>query len=162
MPRLVAEDYLQSFRFRVVEIDGGAGALESPVAGFNNVTTPEITVESAEHRTGNETWTKKQPGVPTVESATLTRGILIGDSTMYDWVVNKLFDKLPFRTDLQINQYNQEKPGVNPDDEPSRTITLREAFPTRVKLMGDLDATSSDINIQEIEVAVEEVVLSKA
>ena len=160
--RSVQEDYIQGFRFRVFEVEGGAGVFggENPVAGFNNVTTPNITVEVAEHRTGNEIWTKKFPGVPTVEDATMTRGILLGDTTFYDWVIEKYLNRQPYRTDIEIRVYNQQAPGVNPDDPYSRRIILKNAIPNSVKLVGDLDATSSDVNVQEIGVACEEVVLS--
>lgn len=161
MSRTPAEDYLQSFRFRVFEVEGGPGVFggESPIAGFNNVTTPNITIESSEHRTGNEVWTKKHPGVPTVEDCTMTRGILLGDTTFYDWVMAKLFGRQPYRTDLEIRVYDQTSPGTSPDDAHARRIVMKNCFPTSVKLIGDLDATSSDVNVQEITCAVEEVEL---
>jgi len=61
MARSVAEDQLQSFRFRVFEVEGGAGIFdgEAPVAGFNTITTPNLTIEVTEHRTGNQKHTKK-------------------------------------------------------------------------------------------------------
>lgn len=159
--RTPAEDYLQSFRFRIFEVEGNADvfAEESPVAGFNNITTPNITIESAEHRTGNEVWTKKHAGVPTVEDCTMTRGILLGDTTFYDWVIAKIFGRAPYRTDLEIRVYSQTAPGVQPDDAFARRMVLKNCFPTSVKLIGDLDATSSDVNVQEITCAVEEVEL---
>ena len=157
--RTPAEDYIQGFRFRVFEIEGNIGVFgdESPVAGFNNVTIPSITIETAEHRTGNEIWTKKQPGIPTVESATMTRGILLGDTVFYDWVIEKYFGRQPFRTDLEIRVYNQQAPGVSPDDQHAKSITFKNSIPSSVKLLGDLDATSSDISVQEIGVECEEL-----
>ena len=96
-PRSVAEDQIQSFRFRVFEVEGGAGvfAEEVPVAGFNTVTTPNLTIEQAEHRTGAEKYTRKFPGVPTWEDCTMTRGILYQDTTFYNWAINKY---TPFMT----------------------------------------------------------------
>ena len=66
----------------------------------------------------------------------------------------------PYRDDIDIKQYAQDAPGEDANDTPARQITCLECFPTRVKLIGDLDATASDINIQEIECAVEEVALT--
>jgi len=156
MPRSVQEDYLQNFRFRVFEVAGGADVFknEEPVAGFNNITMPGVTLEVGEHRTGKDQWTKKQPGVPTVEDCTMTRGVLLGDTTFYDWM-KKYFERKPFRTDLQVRQYNQEGNGFDPNDKFAREMTLRNCFPTSIKLMGDLDATASDVNIQEITCSVE-------
>jgi phage tail-like protein len=161
MSRTVAEDLLQSFRFRVFEIAGEASVFENedPVAGFNTVTTPNITIETAEHRTGSEVFTKKYPGVPTVEDMTMTRGIALGDTTFYDWVMEKYLKRSPFRTDLQVRLYNQEKDGTVIDDQHARQLTCSECIPQSVKLMGDLDASSSDVNLQEVTVALEEIEL---
>lgn len=161
-PRSVAEDQIQSFRFRVFEVEGGAGAFaeEVPVAGFNTVTTPNLTIEQAEHRTGAEKYTRKFPGVPTWEDCTMTRGILYQDTTFYDWAINKYLGKTPFRTDLEVRVYNQEGDGwTSEDDDFIRKIIMRNCFPNSVKILGDLDASASDVNVQEITVAVEEVEL---
>lgn len=162
MPRSVIEDQIQSFRFRVFEGADGAGvfAAEEPVAGFNTITTPNLTFETAEHRTGTEKYTRKFLGVPTWEDCTMTRGILMGDTTFYDWAINKYLDKTPFRTDLSIRVYNQAQDGwTSADDQHIRAITMRNCIPTSVKLLGDLDASASDVNVQEITTAVEEVEL---
>lgn len=158
MPRSVAEDQIQSFRFRVFELEGGAGVFagESPVAGFNTVTTPNLTFETAEHRTGNEKYTRKFLGPPTWEDCTMTRGILMGDTTFYDWAINKYLNKSPFRTDLEVRVYNQEGDGTSEDDQHIRKITMRNCLPSSVKIMGDLDASASDVNVQEITTALEE------
>ncbi len=158
MPRAQSDDLLQSFRFRV---QGTEGFLDE-VAGFNNVTTPEISIEAAEYREGQRKYTIKQPGVPTVEAATLQRGIARTETAFYDWLSTELLGGNPYREDLLVNVYTQETTGENAADEAQRQIVCKEAFPTRVKIIGDLDATSSDINIQEIECACEEVVLGKA
>jgi len=157
MPRLPSKDYLQNFRFRVVEGDGALGILPNPVAGFSSVTVPELTVEMTEYRVGNEVWSKKLRGIATVEVSTMIRGIAIGDTVFHDWVMNKVFGRAPYRTTLNINQYNQISDGTHNDDVPSRTVIMENAFPTRVKLMGDLDATASDVSLQEVEVNLERV-----
>ena len=163
-PRSVAEDQIQSFRFRVFEGADGAGVFagEEPVAGFNNITTPNLTFETAEHRTGIEKYTRKFLGIPTWEDCTMTRGVLVGDTTFYDWAINKYLNKSPFRTDLSIRVYNQEGDGwSSSDDAAVRGITMRNCIPTSVKILGDLDASASDVNIQEITCATEEVELEE-
>lgn len=162
-PRSVAEDQIQSFRFRVFEVEGGAGVFadESPIAGFNNITTPNLTFAPAEHRTGQEKYTKKFLGPPTWEDSTMTRGILKGDTTFYDWAINKYLNKQPFRTDLEVRVYDQEGDGTDPDDEWVRGFIMRECLPGSVKIVGDLDASSSDVNVQEISVILEECELTE-
>jgi phage tail-like protein len=158
MARTTAEDQIQSFRFRVFEDASGPGifADENPIAGFTTVTTPEITSEMATHRTGSEKTTKKFLGSVEYGDGTMTRGILLGDSTFYNWI-ERYRNKQPFRTDLEIRVYNQEGDGTSPDDQHVKSQTWRECIPTSVKPLGDLDAASADVNLQEITVAVEEV-----
>jgi len=157
MARTQAQDLIQSFRFQVADSDS---FLDS-TAGFNNVTTPEVSLEVAEYREGNRKYTLKQPGVPTVESCTLQRGIAKAETNFYDWLVTDLLGGAKYRTDLLIKVFDQVKTGEVVTDDPTRELTVYEAFPNRVKIIGDLDATSSDINIQEIECACEEVALTK-
>lgn len=159
MPRTTAEDQLQSFRFRLFELAGGAGAFaaEDPIAGFTTITTPEVTVEVGEYRTGDKTYARKIPGVVSIGDSVMTRGILIGDTTIFDWVIAKYIGKTPFRTDLEVRVYNQEGNGTLVDDIHVRTEIYREAIPTTVKPLGDLDAGASDINMQELTVSLEEI-----
>jgi phage tail-like protein len=158
--RTVAEDEMQSFRFRVFEGANEAPNIfvnESPIAGFKTVTTPEITVEASEHRTGSEKFTKKFPGPPTYGEGTMTRGILRGETTIFDWLL-KYLNGQPFRTTLEIKVYDQEMWGEAAADQVAIfTQTWKECFPTSVKSLGDLDSTAADVNVQEITVAVEEV-----
>jgi len=161
--RSVAQDEIQSFRFRVFEIDGGAGVFdnENPVAGFNTVTTPNLTFETAEHRTGSRKYARKFLGPPTWEAGTMTRGILRGDTTFYDWAIDKYLGRKPFRTDLEIRVYDQEEDGSDvANDEAVRSEIWRQCIPSSVKPMGDLDASATDVNMQEITVEVEEVELT--
>jgi phage tail-like protein len=158
--RTVAQDELQSFRFRVFEGSGeipNIFASEDPIAGFKSVTTPEVTIEASEHRTGSEKFTKKFPGPPTYGEGSLTRGILRGETTIYDWVL-KYLNGAPFRTTLEIKLYDQTSWGEGPGKETEIfTQTWKQCFPTSAKVLGDLDSTASDVNVQEITVAVEEL-----
>jgi phage tail-like protein len=156
MARPQADDLLQSFRFRVMETKD-TNFLES-VAGFNNVTTPEVSDEVAEYREGNKVYTLKFPGIPSVENITMTKGIAQKDGAFWDWALAAI-NKMKYRADLIINVYSQELPGVDPADSPSRQIVCKNCFPTRVKPVGDLDATSSDVNMQELEAVMEEMSL---
>lgn len=156
MSRLPVDDLLQSFRFRVFAADDG---FLDANAGFNNVATPELSVEMAEYREGNRKYTLKQPGTPSVENVTLQRGIALTESIFGAWFLARLLGGQPYRTDLLIAVYDQtQTQGINVDDTPARQINCKETFPLRWKPIADLDATSSDINIQELECVCEEVV----
>jgi phage tail-like protein len=158
MARTTAEDQLQSFRFRLFEVDGGPGifADETPIAGFTTITMPEETSEVATYRTGDRTHTRKLLGPVEVGEATLSRGILIGDNTIFNWI-RAYQNKRPFRTDLEVRMYNQEGDGTSPDDVHIASQTWKECVPTSVKAKGDLDANAADVNMQELTVAIEEV-----
>jgi phage tail-like protein len=157
MARTTAEDQIQSFRFRVFEVEGGPGifADENPVAGFTTITTPEATAEMATHRTGSEKTTRKFLGPVEYGDVTMSRGILLGDSTFYNWL-ERYRNKQPFRTDLEVRVYNQEGDGTSPDDQHVKSQTWKECIPTTVKGLGDLDSASADVNVQEVTVAIEE------
>jgi hypothetical protein len=70
-----------------------------------------------------------------------------------------------YRADIEIYHYNRSVlqkavPNWAGGTEPTggyggRKYTLHEAFPIRCKIAGDLDASSSDISVQEIDVAFE-------
>ena len=156
MTRAQSDDLLQSFRYRVLET-ADSSFLE-PAAGFNSVTTPEINQEVAEYREGNRTWTMKFPGVPTVENVTLSQGVAQSSSNFWDWALSAL-NGLAYRADLLINVYSQQNPGINIEDPPAHQIMCKNTLATRVKPLGDLDATSSDVNLREIEGAMEEMAL---
>jgi phage tail-like protein len=164
MPRTTAEDQLQSFRFRVFEVDGGPGVFgdEVPVAGFATITMPEITSEIATYRTGADKHTKKLLGPVEYGEATFTRGLLIGGNTMFNWIQEFYLNKQPFRTDLEVRVYNQEGDGTSPDDQHVKSVVLRECIPTSVKPMGDLDANAADVNMEELTIAVEEMEVGNA
>lgn len=160
MPRPVSDDLLQSFRYRVMEVDGDGklGHLEGK-AGFNSVTTPEVSQDVAEYREGNVVYTKKFPGVPTVENITLSKGVAQKDSSFWDWGLAALSGRA-FRSDLVINSYAPDENGTLDTHTPARQLLCKNVFPVRVKPMGDLDATSSDVNLQEIDGAMEELALT--
>jgi len=151
-----ADDALQSFRYQVMETDD-TSYLET-TAGFNSVTTPEISNEVAEYREGNRIYTMKFSGVPSVENVTLSKGLTRGQSNFWDWALAALNGK-SYRAELLINVYAQEQLPVGPDTKPANQILCKNAFPTRVKPIGDLEATSSDVNLQELECACEELAL---
>jgi hypothetical protein len=77
-----------------------------------------------------------------------------------------------YRNDLQIKHFHREDALTREDpgaggasagsnltqinlDYPSRIYHVQQAFPTRHKVAGDLDATGSEISIMELDLAYE-------
>jgi len=175
MARTSASDPLHNFRFhaRATAIGGigndplqpgGApssdGATETAEAGFQAVTTPEYTVETAEYREGLFTYTHKYPGIPTTNEITMSRGAARLDTAFFTWVTAAI-EGGEYRADVTIfhalrggrqEPFNAEK---NFTAANSKRYILRQAWPMRVKIAGDLDSSTSDISLAEIDVAYE-------
>jgi len=152
MARSIALDYYQAFRFGASFTWNGTAYVQEGT-GFNNITIPETSQEAAEYREGKDTWTKKQPGPPTVSEVTLQRGVTKAFTGFWDWIIGSIRGA-EYRVDLIIHHYHRE------DDiqgAASFRVELGQAFPSRVKPTGDLDATSSEISLAELELTCEEM-----
>ena len=171
MARSITTDFYQSFRFAVSIGTPGSNYITTANAGFNNVTTPELSMESAEYREGTYIWTRKQAGVPTVSDATFQQGISsLGEggngAPFMAWALAAI-NGAEYRTDITIYSihradmaavrgvYDTSGKIVMDQLSPSRGLTLHEAYPIRVKPQADFDATSSEISIREMDVACE-------
>lgn len=137
-------------------------------AGFSTCSVPEATVEPSEYREGGYVYTRKQPGNPSMNDIDMARGVTRGDSTFWKWLRVVIEGSGEYRADLTIMHYhrdtslNREYPAVGTVnlagidlDKPARQYLVYEAFPTRHKVAGDLDATASEISIQELTFAFE-------
>ena len=165
--RTVASDFLQSMRFQVkcagkgFTLDGVEGAQ----AGFMSVSTPEATIEAVEDRDGTYNYPRKFPGNVTVADVSMSRGVALKDTAFWSWVSIVAHGEGEYRAEIEIYHYNRSvlqknvptwAGGSAPTGGYSgRKYTLHEAFPIRCKIAGDLDASSSDISVQEIDVAFE-------
>jgi phage tail-like protein len=180
MARALQTDFLHSMRFQVVVNGNDVGLNElstlgtdTAEAGFSAVTTPEATVEAVEYKEGTMVYTRKYPGNPTVSDVTLSRGVARLDSSFWDWL-RVVVEGGPsgtvqaeYRVDLDIKHFHRDSSMIRafpPDDKnatnlnvdtPARTYHVKEAFPIRHKVAGDLDATASEISIMELDVAYE-------
>jgi len=171
--RAAAEDLMQSFRFHVTA-DNGADTNPDPLAftsfggttfghaqaGFQSVTIPEITTEPVEYREGIFVWTQKYPGPPTVSDCTLMRGVSRLDTTFYDWVMGAVNGEA-YRSDVTIWHYQRAEMdnAAVADANSGRNYQCKNAFGTRVKPAGDMDATSGEVSLQEVDFALEELVI---
>jgi len=173
MARATNSDYFHSMRFFVTTTNTNGGASPLPgsgpsVAGFNACTTPEVSQEAVEYKEGHFVYTRKYPGVPTMSDVTLSRGVALKDTALYTWMMTCVEGAPEYRTDVIITHYHRQAlPGfqgigkVSTDiatkDQPvsNRQYILHEAFPIRCKIAGDLDATSSDVSISELDISYE-------
>jgi phage tail-like protein len=156
MARAQKEDYLHSFRFHVAVIHGDPNMLGGPEAGFSAVSAPEMTLEMVEYREGQFTYTRKQPGIPSVAEITMSRGVTTYNTQFWKWI-KKAAEGGEYRVDLQILHFQRTAlDGANINtDLPGRTYEVYEAVPMRHKVAADMDATASEISIQELDVAFE-------
>ena len=154
MARAASTDPYLNMRFHLVDPAGGN---LDPVAGFTQVTTPEVTVEPAEYREGIYRWTRKYPGVTTVGEVTCMSGTVKRESAFYDWIMKVANGGVvKYRTDLMILEYHiTDEFGI--DGAPSRKMHIKEAFPSTVKPMADKDATGSEVALQEMTLMIEEL-----
>ena len=101
---------------------------------------------------------KKQPGPPTYSDASFMRGVTIRDTGFYKWALAAR-GGAEYRATILIHQlHGSEMPaGKTEEFDPNaaRQLKLHECFPIRVKTAGDLDATSGEISIAEIDCAIE-------
>ena len=152
MTRAAQDDFLQSFRFHVIENN-----FMNTVAGFNSVTLPELSVDPVEFREGNRIYTVKQPGVPTVSDLSLTAGVVRTGTEIWDMIQAYLRGE-EYRTQLVVKIYHHIDVNGQEftfDGDSSKVLICNEAFVTRAKPLGDLDATSSEIMMREVDFALE-------
>lgn len=152
MVRAAQDDFMQSFRFHVVENE-----FLGNVAGFNNVTLPELSVDPTELREGNRIYTIKQPGIPTVSDLTLSSGVAKTGTDFWDMIQAYLSGE-EYRVDVRIKIYHHTDilgQEFTFNGESSKVLFCANAFPTRVKPLGDLDATSGEIMLREMDLALE-------
>jgi hypothetical protein len=169
MARALNTDYYQGFRF-AVSLGTPASEFIEVAAGFNNITTPELSLEATEYRDGITIYTKKQVGLPTVADSTWQQGVASTASPGYGQAspfLNWLFAAIngaEYRTEVSYwHLHTKDREDFDPTSpSSSRLITLNEAFPIRVKPDGDFDATSAEISMREMDVACESISVAAA
>lgn len=179
MARAASTDFLHSMRFHVTTNAADLGAGMQPElfganvpAGFMSCTTPEATTEAVEYREGHFNYPMKFPGNTTVSDVTLQKGVAPSSSNFWNWLRVVIEGSGNYRTTVTIKHYNRSvltntRPTTTVsakssftntaagDGVASREYVLYEAFPIRHKVAADLDASSSDISIQELDLAYE-------
>lgn len=171
MARAKSTDFLHNFRFHVtVDSLGGHDLKSQPGAGnivgagFNTCSTPEATQEAVEYREGHFIYTQKYSGLPSISDVSLSRGVALSDGTFWGWMKDIIESGSEYRADVTIKHFHRDaKPdsataSASPMPVPAAgylEYRCTNAFPTRHKVSSDLDATGSEVSIQELDLAVE-------
>lgn len=187
MARPVASDFLHAMRFHVVVSNAGGGESRflqrsniedgKVDAGFSNMSTPSVTVELAEYREGHYIYTRKYPGIPSMDDVVMSRGVALVDTDFWDWLRVVIEGRGEYRADLTIFHHHRSAdeitPALNREFSPqgednirkqnqildlnanARRYELYEAFPTTHKVASDLDGTSSEIGVMELGISYE-------
>ena len=163
--RAESTDFLQNFRFHVRVIDGpdflkfdpGAVGVDGE-AGFQSVSLPEESFEATEYREGIYKYTKKFPGPSTFTEATLMRGITRDDTGFYRWAAAQRAGH-PYRADIAIEHHHREDVPVGIGEKIAQTAAraylCHECMVVRSKPGADLDATSGEVSMAELDFALE-------
>lgn len=176
--RPIEDDYLQNFAFQVDTIeDGGTRRFIEegrPQSGFSNCTAPEVTLDVTEYKEGTQIWKEKYPGIPSTNEITLSKGVARVAGAFWTWMSQLLAGSGNYRATVRIRQFHRAEgyPAAPAGgftsanmttqinlDAPARTYVLFNAFPSRHKLTGDMDAQSSEVSIEEIALQFEQVAL---
>jgi len=157
MARPEASDYFQGMSYHCRTSDGFLEHTDSirGEAGFNSCSLPELSAEATEYKEGNMLYTQKQPGAPTVGQVSLQRGVTKTDTKFFDWMMRTV-NGGEYRTTLTIYHFHRDQKtnGVG-DLSKAKKMICHEAWPSRCKPDGDLEATSSDVSMAELDVEIE-------
>jgi len=181
MARAVSTDFFQNMYFLVTATrpDGlnmlnrtALSGVNAP-AGFQSCTVPSVSTDPVEYREGTFIYTRKYPGIPSMDQITLNRGVARLDSAFFAWMRLVNEGSGDYRADVQIKHFHRgvsltrpfpttggpatNRTFIDEQAQPGRIYHVAEAFPSMVKLAGDLDGTSSDVSLQEIQLEYEYV-----
>lgn len=173
MARAKSQDFLHNFRFHVVVNALGGQTLQTAptngqiTAGFNACSAPSASQEAVEYREGHYIYTKKYSGLPTVTDVTLSRGVALTDGTMWLWLKDVIEGNNEYRADVLIYHFHRDAKQQTTSGSTNENMVVNlnnggfikyscgNAFPTEHKVSGDFDATSSEVSIQELTLAME-------
>lgn len=155
MARALNTDYLQNFAFSVRDVSRGGLAGEGDPFDFNGgedsgvgfSTVSGLTIQAELYSVNEGTFPFPRNVIrrASVSSVTLRRGMAPRDSDFYNWFNAALFGDVNVRKTLLVTM--NRRTGA-----PVKAWLLHECIPTRVMCMPDLDATSPEIAVAELEV----------
>lgn len=130
---------IPKFHFKVTLGDKGEVA-------FQEASGLDFEVEMIEYRSGNskEFSKVKMPGLKKFSDVTLKKGMFKKDDALFKWI-----------NEIKMNTINRQNVTIQLLDESHEVLftwSLKNAFPLKL--------TSTDLNAQNSEAAIEEIVLS--
>lgn len=170
MARSRETDPLQGYAFWLCDITPSTKqpftVLGPLYAGFRSVTLPTLTASTQSIAPINSYYPRHYYTSFEVGSITLQRGVLRTDSSFYQWMTRSMYGNDRSQRDLLLLHLTSMDmlDRVTYDAGPSgfgyveavrsvgKGYILYDCIPTRYSAGGDLDATSADIVVQEIEV----------
>ena len=180
MARLRADDFLQGHNFWVFEFGSyspkppfivlnpaAAAALSGGlVGGFSSVTLPELSASTATVSPINESFPTTYVTGYEIGSVSLRRGVSRYDSSFYLWIRDAMNGTDKPHRNLMILHLSSASISEDVGSVAAPTgigyvevlktlgkaYLLYDCIPTRYSLGGDLDATSGDVLISELEV----------
>lgn len=162
MARPLGNDFYQNFRFHILMDDDSGDDNRLPEAGFSQCTTPELSIDTAEYREGQFLYTRKIAGIPSMADITVSKGIVRREARFWIWIKACAEGNGNYRNNFSIRHYHREgnlvggSSGITQNSYGHlRTYGVKQAYPTRYKVASDLDATSSDISVEELDFTYE-------
>ena len=162
MARAQTTDFYHVMKYAIRIVTGGITGASDFQAGFNTASIPEINIEIAEYKEGVYLHRRKFPGDVTYSDLTLTKGVAKKNTAMFDWI-NATKNGEEYRVDLQIAHFHRDDVVGLADfttATPNRIINCFECTPMRVKPGSDMDALSSEVSIEEMDITLERMELS--
>ncbi|BGI51697.1 MAG: phage tail protein [Candidatus Hamiltonella defensa (Ceratovacuna japonica)] len=144
MPTTVA-DIKADYPFSVYRFHLSIMGLDDKV-GFSEVSGLEVANQTITYKDG--LGFKHMPGMPEPIRLTLKRGLVKGNSTLYDWMVSVRLNRVEKR-DVTLSLLDEET-------NPLVTWTVQNAFPTKL-VAPSFNATSNDVAIEALELMADSV-----
>ncbi len=130
-------------------VDLGDGETSGIQAGFAEIILPDITIEAAEYRNGNEKLpdTRRQPGLDKYSNVVLKRGV-IGSLDLYSWINQIRNGDTNAIRNVAIHLLNEDRSAI------VLSWRLQRAWPTRYGF-SNLSATGQETLMEYLELAYE-------
>lgn len=124
------------------------------VAGFSEASIPKMEIEEVDYREGTDKMRRKLSGLPSVSSVVLKKG-LTSSTELYDWYTTTaaVGATLASRKSISIIL-------VDPAGDEKVRWNCVNAWPSSLET-GGLDAKSSDVVIETLEIQVESMTRSQ-
>ncbi|WP_202801006.1 phage tail protein [Candidatus Regiella insecticola] len=132
-------DIKADYPFSVYRFNVSIMGLEDKV-GFSEVSGLEVGHQPITYKDG--LGFKHMPGMPEPIKLTLKRGMVKGNSTLYDWMASVRLNRIEKR-DITISLLDEET-------HPLVTWTVQSAFPTKL-VAPSFNATSNEVAIETLE-----------